>query len=72
MRGDRYMDSNKLTKSRNLVIYMYIGGLLIFLGLSDGYSMGMTIIPLIIAVTLIILAIIFSTVLFIHWIKKSN
>lgn len=66
------MDPNKLNKSRNLVIYMFVGGLLIFLGLSDGYSMGMAIIPLIVAVILIILAIIFSTVLFIDWIKRSN
>jgi hypothetical protein len=66
------MDPNKLNKSRNLAISMFINGLLIFLVLSDEYSMGMAIIPLIVAVILIILAIIFSTVLFIEWIKKSN
>ena len=72
MRGERYMDPNKLNKSRNLAISMFISGLLIFLILSDEYSMGMAIIPLIVAVILIILAIIFSTVLFIEWIKKSD
>lgn len=66
------MDPNKLNKSRNLIVFMFIGGLLIFLGLSDGYKMGMAIIPLIVAVILIILGIIFTTVLFIDWIKKSN
>ena len=66
------MDPNKLNKSRNLAISMFISGLLIFLILSDEYSMGMAIIPLIVAVILIILAIIFSTVLFIEWIKKSD
>jgi len=51
---------------------MFIGGLLIFLGLSDGYSIGMVIIPTIIGMTLIVLSIIFSTVLFINWVKKTN
>ena len=72
MKWDRYMDPNKLNNSKNLVICMFISSLLIFLVLSDEYSMGMAIIPLIVAVILIILAIIFSTVLFIEWIKKSN
>ena len=66
------MDSKKLNKSKNIIISMFIGGLLIFLGLSDGYSIGMVIIPTIIGMTLIVLSIIFSTVLFINWVKKTN
>ena len=62
----------KINKSITIIISMFVGGLFIFLGLSDGYSMGMTIIPLIIGVTLIILSIVFSTVLFINWVKKTN
>ena len=66
------MDLNKFNISITIIISMFVGGLVIFLGLSDGYNMGKTIIPTIIGVTLIILAIIFSTVLFIDWLKKTN
>lgn len=66
------MDLNKIHKAIMVIISMFLGGLLIFFGLSDGYKMGMTIIPTIIGVTLIILSIIFSTVLFINWVKRIN
>jgi hypothetical protein len=66
------MDSKKINDSKNIIITMFIGALMIFLILSDGYNMGIAIIPTIIGVTLIILSIIFSTVLFINWVKKTN
>lgn len=66
------MDSRKLSESKNIIICMFVWGLLIFLYLSDQFRIGKAIILLIIGVTLIILSIIFSTVLFINWVKKTN
>ena len=66
------MDSKKINESKNIIISMFVVGLVIFLGLSDGFRIGMAIVPIIIGATLIILSIIFSTVLFINWVKKTN
>ncbi len=66
------MDSKKFNESKNIIISMFVVGLVIFLGLSDGFTIGMAIVPIIIGATLIILSIIFSTVLFINWVKKTN